>query len=79
MRARVTYRLLLVVVFVRSDVQLQRAGGQLVEGGGELKAVLEQGDPAEDIEAQSGSGHGHHQTPHVPVDTKRPGRGGGTW
>lgn len=62
-----TYRLFLVVVFLRPDVQLQRSGGELVEGRRELKAVLEQRHPGEDVEAQSGSGHGHHQTPHIPV------------
>lgn len=54
-------------------MQLQRSGGELVEGRRELKAVLEERHPGEDVQAQSGSGHGHHQTPHVPEG----GRGGG--
>lgn len=37
-----TYRFFLAEVFVRSDVQLQRSGGELVEGGSELEAVLEE-------------------------------------
>lgn len=36
------YRLLLVVVLVWSDVQLQRSGGELVEGRSQFKAVLKQ-------------------------------------
>lgn len=55
-RARVcTYRFFLAEVFVRSDVQLQRPGGELVEGGSELEAVLEERDPCKDVQAQPGS------------------------
>lgn len=36
------YRLFLAVVLVRPDVQLQRSGRELVEGGSQLEAVLEQ-------------------------------------
>lgn len=55
-----TYRLFLVVVLMGPDVQLQRSGGELVEGGSELKAVLEQRHPGKDVQTQSGSRHGHH-------------------
>lgn len=63
-----TYRLFLVVVFLGPDVQLHGSGGELVEGGRELKAVLEERHPGEDVQTQSGSRHGHHQTPHVPAE-----------
>lgn len=87
-----THRLFLAVVFMRSDVQLQWPGSELVEGGSQLKAVLEQGDPGKDVQTQPGSRHGHHQTPHIPMargeklkiglarlkkQTNRRGRGGG--
>lgn len=62
-----TYRFFLAKVFVWSDVQLQRSGCELVEGRSELKAVLEEWDPSKDVQAQSGSWHGYHQTPHIPV------------
>lgn len=62
-----TYRFFLAEVLVWSDVQLQRTGGELVEGRRELEAVLEERDPCKDVQAQSGSGHGYHQTPHIPV------------
>lgn len=45
-----TYGLLLVVVLMWSDVQLQRSGGELVEGRSKLKAVLEQRHPCKDVE-----------------------------
>lgn len=48
-----TYRFFLAEVFVRSDVQLQRSGGELVERGSELEAVLKERDPCEDVQAQS--------------------------
>lgn len=63
-----TYRLFLAVILVRSDVQLQRSGGELVEGRGQLEAVLEQRHPGKDVQTQSGSRHGYHQTPHIPVE-----------
>lgn len=66
-----TYRLLLVVVLVWSDVELQRSGSELVEGGSQLKAILEQRHPGEDVQTQSGSRHGHHQTPHISVEERR--------
>lgn len=50
-----TYRLFLAVVLMRPDVQLQRSGGELVEGGSELKAVLEQRHSGKDVQTQSGS------------------------
>lgn len=50
-----TYRLLLAVVLVRSDVQLQRSGGELVEGRSQLEAVLEQRNPGKDVQTQPGS------------------------
>lgn len=50
-----TYRLFLAVVFMRSDVQLQRSGSKLVEGRSQLKAVLEQRHPGKNVQAQSGS------------------------
>lgn len=56
-------------------MQLQRSGGELVEGRCELKAVLEQRHPGEDVQAQSSSRHGHHETPDVPVGGR--GEGGG--
>lgn len=62
-----TYRFFLAKVFVWSDVQLQRSGCELIEGRSELKAVLEEWDPSKDVQAQSGSWHGYHQTPHIPV------------
>ena len=65
-----TYRLFLAVVFVWSDVQLQRSSGELVEGWSQLEAVLEQRHSGEDVQTQSGSGHGYHQTPHIPVERK---------
>lgn len=71
-----TYRLFLVVIFLRPDVQLQRSGGELVEGRRELKAVLEQRHPGEDVQAQSGSRHGHHQTPDVPAEEEEEVRRG---
>lgn len=63
-----TYRLFLAVVLVRSDVELQRSGSELVEGRSQLKAVLEQRHPCKDVQTQSGSWHGYHQTPHIPVE-----------
>lgn len=62
-----TYRFFLAKVFVWSDVQLQRSRCELVEGRSELKAVLEEWDPSKDVQAQSGSWHGYHQTPHISV------------
>lgn len=50
-----TYRLFLAVVFMWSDVQLQRSGSELVEGRSQLKAVLEQRHPRKDVQTQSGS------------------------
>ncbi len=50
-----TYRLLLTVVFMWSDVQLQRSGGELVEGRSQLEAVLEQRHSGKDVQTQSGS------------------------
>lgn len=63
-----TYGLFLAVVLVRPDVQLHGSGGELVEDGSQLEAVLEQRHPGEDVQTQPGSGHGYHQTPHVPVE-----------
>lgn len=62
-----THRFFLAKVFMWSDVQLQRSGCELVEGRSQLEAVLEERDPSEDVQAQSGSRHGYHQTPHIPV------------
>lgn len=62
------YRLFLAVVLVRSDVQLQRSGSELVEGRSQLEAVLEQRHSGEDVQTQPGSRHGHNQTPHIPVE-----------
>lgn len=62
-----TYRLLLAVVLVGPDVQLQRSRGELIEGRGQLEAVLEKCHSGKDVETQPGSGHGHNQTPHIPV------------
>lgn len=62
-----TYRLFLAVVFMWPDVQLQRSGGELVEGRSKLEAVLEQRHSCKDVQTQSGSWHGNHQTPHIPV------------
>lgn len=62
-----TYRLFLAVVFMWPDVQLQRSGGELVEGRSKLEAVLEQRHSRKDVQTQSRSWHGNHQTPHIPV------------
>lgn len=55
------------------DVQLQRSGRELVEGRSELEAVLEQRHSSKDVQTQSGSRHGNHQAPYIPV--KGVGRG----
>lgn len=39
-----------------------------VEGGGELKAVAEEGDAGKDVETQSCSRHGHHQTTNITAN-----------
>lgn len=62
-----THRFFLAKEFVWSDVQLQRSGRELVEGRSQLEAVLEERDPSKDVQPQSGSRHGYHQTPHIPV------------
>lgn len=62
-----THRFFLAKVFVWSDVQLQRSGCELVEGRSQLEAVLEERHPSKDVQPQSGSRHGYHQTPHIPV------------
>lgn len=41
-------------------MQLQWLRSQLIEGRRQLKAVLEKGDPSNDVEAQPGSGHSYH-------------------
>lgn len=71
-----TYGLFLVVILLGPDVQLHWSGRELVKGRRELEAVLEQRHPGEDVQAQTGSGHGHHQTPHVPAEEEDEGEEG---
>ena len=46
-------------------MQLQGSLGENVEGGLQLEAVLEEIDPGKDIEAESGTRHGHDQTSNI--------------
>ena len=46
-------------------MQLQGSLGENVEGGLQLEAVLEEIDSGKDIEAESGTRHGHDQTSNI--------------
>jgi hypothetical protein len=52
--------------------QLSGSGQQVLEGGLHLVAVGKQRLAAEDVEAQPGATHGHHQPPHIPEVTHGP-------
>jgi hypothetical protein len=51
---------------VWSEVEFERSFAELVEGGCELEAVVEEAGAGEDVESEAGTRHGHHQTTHVP-------------
>lgn len=57
------------VGLVQHQVKTSGSRRELLESWSELEAVLEKGDSGEDVEAESGTRHGHDQTAHIPQVT----------